>query len=319
VPAQLPAGFTARPATSGDLEAVLGLMVRCDLAEVGRVDTTAEDLLAEWGRPGLDLAADAVLVEADGAGTVAYADVYQAEDCGGYVDPDWRGRGLGTWLVRWVVERARAQLAAAGRDEGSLEVWTNHDDHGFRRLLEREGYRYVRSSLIMRVELATPPPAPVWPDGIGLRPFERERDAYPVYRLVQDAFADVEGQALRSYEQWEQFMVNRADFDPAIWFVATRGPEPVGTALCFDYKSEGWVRQLAVHRAERRRGLGIALLRHAFGVFHQRGRPSVGLGVDADNSTGANRVYERAGMHVERCYDRYARSLRTDRREAGAR
>jgi ribosomal protein S18 acetylase RimI-like enzyme len=79
--------------------------------------------------------------------------------------------------------------------------------------------------------------------------------------------------------------------------------------LCFDYGTEGWVRQLAVRRPERRRGLGLALLRHAFGVFHRRGRPSVGLAVDAVNTAGANRVYERAGMHVERRYDRYARPM----------
>ena len=74
------------------------------------------------------------------------------------------------------------------------------------------------------------------------------------------------------------------------------------------------MRQLAVRRSERCQGLGLALLlRHAFGVFHQRGRPSVGLAVDAVNTAGANRVYERAGMHVERRYDRYARPLHRDR------
>jgi ribosomal protein S18 acetylase RimI-like enzyme len=107
-------------------------------------------------------------------------------------------------------------------------------------------------------------------------------------------------------------MVNRADFDPGLWFVAVRGGAPVGTALCFDYGSEGWVRQLAVRRGERRQGLGLALLRHAFGVFHLRGRPSAGLAVDADNSTGANRLYERAGMAVLRRFDRYLRPIRLD-------
>jgi mycothiol synthase len=313
VPAQLPAGLAARPVTADDLSAVLGLLIRCDLAEVGRADTTADDLLAEWNRPGLDLATDAVLVEAEGAGPVGYALVYAGEESDGYVDPDWHGRGLGAWLVRWRVERAGAQLVAAGRDDGLLEAWTNHDDTGYRRLLERAGHRYHRSNLIMRIELTTPPPAPAWPDGVALRPFEPERDAHATYRLVQDAFADVEGQAQRSYEQWARFMLNRDDFDPALWFVAVRGAEPVATALCFDYETEGWVRQLAVRRSERRQGLGLALLRHAFGVFHQRGRPSVGLAVDAVNTTGANRVYERAGMHVERRYDRYARPMRPER------
>jgi GNAT superfamily N-acetyltransferase len=32
--------------------------------------------------------------------------VYAAEESDGYVDPDWRGHGIGAWLVRWRVERA---------------------------------------------------------------------------------------------------------------------------------------------------------------------------------------------------------------------
>ena len=312
MPAPLPAPLSARSAGLDDLTAVLALLVRCDLAEVGQVDTTADDLLADWRRPGLDLAADTVLVEAPGGVLVAYAQVYAGEESDGYVDPDWRGRGIGTWLLRWRVDRAGEQLAAAGRRGGSLQAWTNHADEGFRRLLEREGYAYERSQLIMRVDLATPPPTPVWPEGVALRPFRPERDAQAVYQLVQDAFAEVEGQALRSYQQWEQFMLNRADFDAGLWFVAVRGQAPVATALCFDYGSEGWVRQLAVRRRERRQGLGLALLRHAFGSFYLRGRPTAGLAVDASNTTGANRLYERAGMRVLRRFDRYVLPVRLD-------
>jgi ribosomal protein S18 acetylase RimI-like enzyme len=43
-----------------------------------------------------------------------------------------------------------------------------------------------------------------------------------------------------------------------------------------------------------RRGLGLALLRHAFGEFRQLGECRAGLGVDADNPSGATRLYERA-------------------------
>ena len=62
----------------------------------------------------------------------------------------------------------------------------------------------------------------------------------------------------------------------------------------------GWVRILGVLPEHRRRGLGQALLRHTFAEFGSRGFRVVGLGVDAENPTGAVSVYERAGMHVER-------------------
>ncbi len=54
----------------------------------------------------------------------------------------------------------------------------------------------------------------------------------------------------------------------------------------------------ACRKPWRKRGLGLALLHHAFGEFYRRGQPKVALGVDAQNPTGATRLYERAGMHV---------------------
>jgi ribosomal protein S18 acetylase RimI-like enzyme len=60
------------------------------------------------------------------------------------------------------------------------------------------------------------------------------------------------------------------------------------------------VRILGVLPEYRQRGLGQALLQHTFAEFARRGFTAVGLGVDAENPTGAVRVYERAGMRVER-------------------
>lgn len=41
----------------------------------------------------------------------------------------------------------------------------------------------------------------------------------------------------------------------------------------------------------------LALLYRSFGEFYQRGIFKCGLSVDAANSSGATRLYERAGMH----------------------
>jgi GNAT superfamily N-acetyltransferase len=146
-------GLVARAATLDDLEAVTALFARCDLDELGVEDTTVADVLAEWRRPGFDLASDTFLIEAPGGRVVAYGHVYEGREGDGYVDPGHRARGHGTWLLRRAAARAREQLAAAGRDRGRLEAWTNHADASFRRLLEREGYRPYRSQLIMRVDL----------------------------------------------------------------------------------------------------------------------------------------------------------------------
>ena len=68
-------------------------------------------------------------------------------------------------------------------------------------------------------------------------------------------------------------------------------------AICeADRYGGGWVSVLFTRRRVARRGIGRALLRDAFRKFRDRGEPSVGLGVDAENTTGAFQLYESAGM-----------------------
>ena len=49
----------------------------------------------------------------------------------------------------------------------------------------------------------------------------------------------------------------------------------------------------------------MALLHAAFAAFRRRGVTAVALSVDAENPTGATRLYKRAGMRVAYRVDRY--------------
>ena len=105
------------------------------------------------------------------------------------------------------------------------------------------------------------------------------------------------------YESWLHWMVEEPSFDRSLWFLAEQDGDLAGIILSRAPENEpglGWIRILGVLPEYRQRGLGQALLKHAFAEFASRGFKAVGLGVDAENPTGAVRVYERAGMHVER-------------------
>lgn len=54
--------------------------------------------------------------------------------------------------------------------------------------------------------------------------------------------------------------------------------------------------------AWRAQKLGRALLNASFDAFRRHGQPRVQLVVDAENATGATRLYENAGMSVMRRY-----------------
>ncbi len=64
-----------------------------------------------------------------------------------------------------------------------------------------------------------------------------------------------------------------------------------------------------MRRDWRRRGIGHALLAHAFGAFAERGLARAGLGVDSESPTGANALYEDVGMSSTSRFDIYERIL----------
>ena len=75
----------------------------------------------------------------------------------------------------------------------------------------------------------------------------------------------------------------------------------------------GWVGSLGVRRPWRKRGLGEALLLQSFYNLHANGYKTIGLGVDAQNPTGATRLYKKAGMHAASEFVTYEKELRPGR------
>jgi ribosomal protein S18 acetylase RimI-like enzyme len=98
------------------------------------------------------------------------------------------------------------------------------------------------------------------------------------------------------------------------WFVAVDGSEIVGFALSrlrMSQEPEGaWIYVVGVRPVWRRRGIALALLQQSFWELYQHGKRRVSLEVDAQNRTGATRLYEKAGMRVESGYDFLEKELR---------
>jgi len=60
----------------------------------------------------------------------------------------------------------------------------------------------------------------------------------------------------------------------------------------------------------RRHGIALALLQHSFAALYQAGKCKVSLEVDAENPTGATRLYQKTGMHVARRQEMFGKELR---------
>jgi mycothiol synthase len=301
-----PDSITIRPPTLDDAPAVVELINACSIAEGGPPDFPLHRLLQGWN-DGLALDADAwVALTRDGL-IVGYEEVqFDEQDASveldGYVHPSFKGCGIGTRLLRLAEARACAALPTNGPLR--LRATIESANQAARQLFAAEGYATIRHFWRMEIELNEPPPAPTWPTGLAVRSFIPGQDERATHSALEDAMADHWDHTPVPFEDWERTILQRADFDPALWFVATDGDTIAGVALCFDSAEHGgWVRSLAVRSRWRRCGLGLALLHHSFGAFYNRGRQCVGLAVDSQSLTGATRLYERAGMRITEQYD----------------
>ena len=144
--------------------------------------------------------------------------------------PDWRRRGLGTALLRWVEERqARVAATHPAGVERRLQSWANESEAGRIALLEAHGYGIVRYDYEMeRPNLDDIPELPL-PEGIELRP-AREEDLRRFLETEVEVFRDHWGAIDDSEAAFEQM---RADprRDIRLWVVAWQGDEIVGQVL----------------------------------------------------------------------------------------
>jgi GNAT superfamily N-acetyltransferase len=287
----LPDGYRCRPVKPADASVINALIVAADEAVQGWSDSSEQDIL-DWWRL-LDLEQDSWIVEDSGIAAYAVAFPHaDSLDVDGYVHPSHKRRGLGSWLV------ARGEERAVGRGLPTVHGWALAQDADARRLFEERGYAEVRRFYRMLIELEAPPPEPEWPEGFRVVTFEHE-DARAIHAAFLEVFADEWNFVAMPFEQWYEVRVAEPDFDPTLWFVVRRGDE-IAAVLRADLERSGagYVAGIGVLKKWRRRGLGLALLRQVFGEFYRRGQPRIALGVDAQNPTGATKLYERAGMHV---------------------
>lgn len=318
----LPAAYQARPATLEDAAAAVDLMNACTIKVTGESDETVENVRSNWSLPGFSLDTDVILVHSD---TGALAGLAEIEDVRSpmtpflevYVHPDYENSGIGSFLCEWGEARARQAFARVPAEARvAMHAAMYEQDKWYRGLLEGAGMTPVRHFWSMRIDMDAAPQAVTWPEGITVRVHANGEDARPVLHARRSIWRDHWGYTEQPFDEefprwWHQW---QEGYDPSLWFLAMDGETIAGICLCkyreLDEGLIGWVQTLGVRREYRKRGLGLALLRHAFGVFYGRGTHSVGLGVDASSLTGATRLYFNAGMYVKQRFDVYEKVLR---------
>jgi mycothiol synthase len=234
----------------------------------------------------------------------------------GAVDPEYRRRGIGTALLADNERRARALWSSAPTDLRPVYGAWAADRRPAAKLLERAGYELVRWFFDMvRPTLDDAQSDVPLPEGFDVRSVTKEQ--YPaIWKANREAFRDHWGGSDESEAAMRRFL-EAPDADPSLWLIAWEGDEIAGGIINGIHPEEnealgiqrGWLSSVFTRRQWRRRGLARALIAQSLVLLRDRGMTSAGLGVDADNPSGALGLYEEAGFEVDERFNAWRKPM----------
>ena len=252
---------------------------------------------------------DMVMAEADGQ-MIAYNRAFwdQQEDgtrvysVFGFLLPEWRRQGIGAAMLAHGEARLREIAAEHPRDAPRFfQSFVAGGEKGAIALMESAGYVPVRYEFDMKRDLSEPFPDTPMPSGLEVRPV-KEENLRALWEADNEAFRDhwgyVPGTETR-YQAW----LKQHDFNPSLFKVAWDGEQVAGAVQNYINKEEneeynrkrGYTEGIFVRRPWRKRGLARSLIVQSMKMFKEMGMTETALGVDAENTSGALRVYESCG------------------------
>ena len=291
--------------TASDAVAVHDIGDRYMRAMQGRPMAIGPESLADqltW--PGRNLDLDVPLVLLDGRivafGSAWATPPYNEIPFGAGIDLDLDAATadrVRRTLVECALAAARYYDALGGADPDRHVCFTVLErDAAMAAVVDAYGFRFTRQVLLMEIDQReTAVPEPVWPAEVRVRPLAVE-DAAVVGELLRDAFSEHPGDNDNSDEQVASFLSEpTARLDLGLLVEDDQGA--VAVIVSDEQVDGGYVGVLGVRARARGLGLGTSLLRHVFRGFASEGQPVVRLHVEQENTTGAVRLYESAGMH----------------------
>jgi mycothiol synthase len=310
-----------------DLRALVDLINAADKFDQLERGTTLEEQEFEMNWPNYQPETDCFLAwrESD---LVGYADLFLRKGNAdtessffswGVVHPEWRHQGIGYRLMRSLLRRADERLAEIEEGRVNFRATRRDVEEDRRALFEKCGLKPVRYF----VNLARPiingmPPVEV-PEGFRLRTFDPAHDVEKAWRVDNLAFQDHWGHTIFPLEEFRR-QLDEPHFRPELWLLAEE--EATGKAVGIGLsqvdpswieqtgRKEGYVATLGVLREYRQKGLGTAMLAQSLHVLRQAGMEAAHLHADAENLTGAMRLYERLGFKLRKTQVGHLKTLR---------
>jgi mycothiol synthase len=193
-------------------------------------------------------------------------------------------------------------------DHRVMRFSASAEDARAQRLALDRGFELVRRFVHMERSLRELPRASA-PEGVAIEVYVRGRDDRALFDAKEAAFAGHFGYEPDDFDRWLRRLQGLETFTPDGVFIAWQGDRAVGLLDSFRAGDVGWIAELGVRPEARGRGIGSALLVRGFERLASLGLEHARLNVDAQNETGAVRLYERHGMTVRREWRVYEKPL----------
>jgi mycothiol synthase len=301
-----------RPVSIDDAPTIHALIRSAEVHDRFPLVTNLAEVEEYFAEPHFDPEHDARLALVDGEpagwGRIWHAPSGEREErayLSGTVDPRHRGKGVGTAVLEWQIERGTERLRAhpgdLPRHLRTIEYdWVSDALDLYR----RHGFQEVRwmEELLRGLDAI---PEVDSPDGVAIVAWNRAHDE--AARVVKNtAFADHWGSTPTDAATWATWLEGhgtRLDLS----FLALAGEEVVGYCLNEHYpddeellgRRDGWIGSLGVLREWRKRGVASALVVRSLRAFAGEGFTHASIGVDSDNPTGAAGLYRALGFEPQ--------------------
>ena len=225
----------------------------------------------------------------------------------GFLLPEWRRKGIGRAMLHWNETHLREIAVSHPNDVPRFfQAEASDTETAKEALLLNEGYTPVRHGFNMVRSLAEPIVLTPLPPGLEVRPVPPQRYR-TLWEADQEAFRDHWGfvpGTEADYRRW----LNEPIFNPSLWQVAwdASANQIAGAVQNFVNEKEneeynrkrGYTEGIFVRRPWRKRGLARALIMRSLQMFKNMGFTEAALGVDAENLSGALRLYESCGFRM---------------------
>lgn len=318
-------------AGESDLQAICDLLNLCDQYD-GTDDgfATVADWRTNIENPETVPARDTRIWEDETGRMVGFGQIWSRKPGEGTVSdgyflmrlhPDVRNQGLEEEMVEWATvqmrtiasERGHEAKLRTGMDEGTPEFMAYRQD-----VLQRNGFEPVRYWFKMARDLNEPIPEAALPEGFTMTHTEGVADAAKWVDVFNLSFIDHWNHHPILVEGHAHWLSENPNYRKERDLIAI-APDGTWAAFCFCMiypedneargRKEGWIDILGTRRGYRKIGLGTAMLIAGMRKLKEGGMDTAVLGVDAENPTGALRLYESVGFKQVRSSTTYNKDV----------